>query len=44
MIEINGMAHVNLTVSDFEASRAFYCELLPFLGMKKVLGSYSVDC
>jgi catechol 2,3-dioxygenase-like lactoylglutathione lyase family enzyme len=36
MIEINGMAHVILTVSDFDASRAFYCELLPFLGMKKV--------
>jgi catechol 2,3-dioxygenase-like lactoylglutathione lyase family enzyme len=35
-IEINGMAHVILTVSDFDASRAFYCELLPFLGMKKV--------
>ena len=26
MIEINGMAHVILTVSDFDASRAFYCE------------------
>jgi catechol 2,3-dioxygenase-like lactoylglutathione lyase family enzyme len=36
MIEINGMAHVILTVGDFDASRAFYCELLPFLGMKKV--------
>ncbi len=36
VIEINGMAHVILTVSDFGASRAFYCELLPFLGMKKV--------
>jgi catechol 2,3-dioxygenase-like lactoylglutathione lyase family enzyme len=35
-IEINGMAHVILTVSDFDASRVFYCELLPFLGMKKV--------
>lgn len=36
MIEINGNAHVILTVSQFEAARAFYCELLPFLGMKKV--------
>ncbi len=36
MIEINGNAHVILTVSRFEAARAFYCELLPFLGMKKV--------
>ena len=36
MIDVNGMAHVILTVSQFEASRAFYCELLPFLGMQKV--------
>ena len=36
MIEINGMAHVVLTVSDFDASREFYCKLLPFLGMTKV--------
>ena len=36
MIEINGMAHVILTVSRFELARAFYCELLPFLGLKKV--------
>ena len=33
MIEINGMAHVNLTVSDWPACRAFYTQLLPFLGM-----------
>jgi len=36
MIEINGAAHVILTVSDFEAARAFYCELMPYLGLKKV--------
>jgi catechol 2,3-dioxygenase-like lactoylglutathione lyase family enzyme len=36
MIEVNGMAHVILTVSRFEAAREFYCELLPFLGMAKV--------
>ena len=36
MIDINGMAHVILTVSQFEKSRDFYCELLPFLGMTKV--------
>jgi catechol 2,3-dioxygenase-like lactoylglutathione lyase family enzyme len=36
MIEINGMAHVILTVGDFDKARAFYCELLPFLGMRKV--------
>ena len=36
MIEVNGMAHVILTVSRFEESRDYYCELLPFLGMHKV--------
>ena len=36
MIEINGMAHVVLTVSRFDDARAFYCELLPFLGMHRV--------
>jgi catechol 2,3-dioxygenase-like lactoylglutathione lyase family enzyme len=36
MIDINGMAHVILTVSAFAASRRFYCELLPFLAMKQV--------
>jgi catechol 2,3-dioxygenase-like lactoylglutathione lyase family enzyme len=36
VIEINGYAHVILTVSQFEAARTFYCELLPFLGMEKV--------
>jgi catechol 2,3-dioxygenase-like lactoylglutathione lyase family enzyme len=36
-MEINGMAHVVLTVSDFAAARAFYGELLPFLGLNPVL-------
>ena len=36
MIEINGMAHLILTVSQFEVARAFYCELLPFMGLTKV--------
>ena len=36
MIEINGMAHVILTVSNFDKSREFYCELMPFLGLTKV--------
>ncbi len=36
MIEVNGMAHVILTVSQWEKARAFYAELLPFLGMTKV--------
>lgn len=36
MIEVNGMAHVILTVSQWDKARAFYAELLPFLGLKKV--------
>jgi catechol 2,3-dioxygenase-like lactoylglutathione lyase family enzyme len=35
-IEINGMAHVILTVSRFEVARAFYSKLLPLFGMKPV--------
>ena len=35
-IEINGMAHVILTVSNWEKAHAFYGGLLPFLGLKKV--------
>ena len=36
MIEVNGMAHVILTVSQWEKARKFYAALLPFLGMTKV--------
>lgn len=36
MIDINGMAHVILTVSQWDKANAFYRELLPFLGMKRV--------
>ena len=35
-IEINGMAHVMLTVSQFAAARIFYGRLLPALGMTPV--------
>jgi catechol 2,3-dioxygenase-like lactoylglutathione lyase family enzyme len=35
-ININGMAHVVLTVSDFRRARAFYAKLLPAFGMKPV--------
>ncbi|MDO9714285.1 VOC family protein [Paracraurococcus lichenis] len=35
-IEINGMAHVVLTVSDYPRARAFYARLLPAFGMKPV--------
>ena len=33
------MAHVILTVSDFARARAFYGELLPFLGLTPVIDS-----
>ena len=36
-MEINGVAHTFLTVSDFDRARAFYSQLLPFLGMKPVM-------
>lgn len=32
-MEINGIAHIQLSVTDFAASRAFYARLLPALGM-----------
>src|SRR5258705_3002517 len=38
-MEINGMAHVILTVRDFPAARAFYGALLPFLGLTPVVDS-----
>lgn len=36
-MEINGIAHAMLTVSDFDACLPFYERLLPFLGMKPVI-------
>jgi catechol 2,3-dioxygenase-like lactoylglutathione lyase family enzyme len=36
-MEINGIAHVFLTVSDFDRAREFYGKLLPALGMTPVL-------
>ena len=38
-IEINGMAHVILTVSQFDAARTFYRRLLPEFGMTIVSDS-----
>ena len=35
-MEINGIAHVILTVGDFARCRAFYGRLLPFLGLRPV--------
>jgi catechol 2,3-dioxygenase-like lactoylglutathione lyase family enzyme len=40
-MEINGMAHVILTASNFERSRQFYSKLLPFLGLTPVIDSDS---
>ena len=39
MIDINGMAHVILTVSQFDLARTFYGKLLPEFGMKVVSDS-----
>jgi catechol 2,3-dioxygenase-like lactoylglutathione lyase family enzyme len=36
-LEINGIAHVMLTVSDYEACRPFYDKMLRFLGLKPVI-------
>src|SRR6185295_15487582 len=36
-MEVNGIAHVFLTVSNYARSREFYRELLPFLGLKPVI-------
>ncbi|HEY6300479.1 MAG TPA: VOC family protein, partial [Candidatus Binatus sp.] len=38
-MEINGMAHVMLTVSNFEACFPFYEKLLTYLGLKPVMRS-----
>ena len=35
--EINGIAHVHLSVNQFESCKAFYEQLLPFLGMTPVM-------
>ena len=39
MVQVNGVAHTFITAGDFEASRAFYSRLLPFLGMQEVADS-----
>ncbi len=36
-MEINGIAHVMLTVSNFEACKPFYGKLLPYLGLRPVI-------
>ena len=36
-MEVNGIAHIFLTASNFERSRDFNRKLLPFLGLKPVI-------
>jgi catechol 2,3-dioxygenase-like lactoylglutathione lyase family enzyme len=36
-MEVNGIAHIFLTASNYERSREFYRKLLPFLGLKPVI-------
>lgn len=38
-MEINGIAHIQLTAGDFARSKAFYQKLLPFLGLKEVMNN-----
>jgi catechol 2,3-dioxygenase-like lactoylglutathione lyase family enzyme len=41
-MEINGIAHVMLTVSNFAACQPFYERLLVFLGLKPVLNTEQI--
>ena len=41
-MEVNGIAHIFLTASNYERSRAFYRKLLPFLGLKPVMDNEGV--
>jgi len=36
-MEVNGIAHVEVTVTDFEQCVAFYRRLLPFMGLRHVV-------
>jgi catechol 2,3-dioxygenase-like lactoylglutathione lyase family enzyme len=36
-MEINGLAHVMLTVSDFEKCKPFYARILEFMGLRPVI-------
>ena len=36
MIDINGMAHVILTVSQYDKAKAFYARLMPAMGLETV--------
>jgi catechol 2,3-dioxygenase-like lactoylglutathione lyase family enzyme len=36
MLDINGIAHIALSVKNISKSKSFYKELMPFLGLKLV--------
>ena len=45
MIEINGIAHIQITAGRYEVARDFYRKLLPFLGLHQVLDNeYGYYC
>lgn len=37
MIEVNGIAHIQITAGNFANAKAFYQKLLPYLGLRPVL-------
>src|SRR5262245_50068454 len=44
-MEINGIAHIQITAGRYDLARAFYGKLLPFLGLKQVLDNeYGYYC
>ncbi|MBI1362027.1 MAG: VOC family protein [Alphaproteobacteria bacterium] len=40
-MEINGIAHIQITAGRYEIAREFYRRLLPFLGLKQVMDDAS---
>lgn len=44
-MEINGIAHIQITAGRYDVARAFYGKLLPFLGLRQVLDNdYGFYC
>jgi catechol 2,3-dioxygenase-like lactoylglutathione lyase family enzyme len=44
-MEINGIAHIQITAGRYDVAREFYRKLLPFLGLKEVLdNAYGYYC
>ena len=44
MINLNGMAHVILTVSQYDRAKAFYSRLLPAMGLENVFDNDGLCC